>query len=111
MAGRTILAWITGAIIYTVLIWIPSYGLVLAPIIAAIGIATYKIEAGKAAGVGFLAGLTGLAINLAYAGGLEGLRIIAGIGGGIIALLVVAYHFITPALLSYSFAYALKGRS
>ena len=112
MGKRLALAWVTGAILYTVLLWVPSIGLVLAPIITAIGIAAYKIGMGNAAGIGLLAGLTGYAINLAYTGGLSGLQIIAGIGGGVIALLVIAYHLVTPALLSYSFEYiAIKEKA
>ncbi|MCE4619680.1 MAG: hypothetical protein F7C33_01520 [Desulfurococcales archaeon] len=110
MTGRLAYAWLAGSILYTVLLWIPVYGLALAPILAAIGIAVFKISPGKAAGIGLLAGLTGYALNLAYTGGLEGLRLVAGIGGGAVALLVVSYHLATPALLAYAAAYSIKNK-
>ena len=110
MAGKLAYAWLTGSILYAVLLWVPVYGLALAPILAAIGIAVFRVNPGRAAGIGLLAGLTGYALNLAYTGGLEGLRLVAGIGGGAVALLVISYHLATPALLAYAAAYAIKNR-
>ncbi len=103
MDGRTrsFMAWVTGSIIYVALLHVEGIGVTLAPLVAGVVVGLLAGSPSSGAGLGFLVGLTGYGLVLGMGGGLEALHLIAGIGGPMVLMIVLAYHALAPASVSY----------
>lgn len=98
---RPWMTWIVASLLYLLALYIPGYGITLAPILVAIVVAEGNLPPSTSAGLAFLSALTGYALALALTSGIEGLSMLAGLGGGLIFILTILYHLMTPTLLSY----------
>ena len=100
--GLTVLAIALAALAYTILLYAPWPGPLLAPIAAGL-VAGYACSSpGRALGTGALSGLLGYLLALYTTGaGIQGLALTAGIAGGPVVVLALAYHTLAPGLAGY----------